>query len=380
MPQQNANQVREEIVKPQVPHKPVELLTFRKRDSHIAPSPTINRKNKKQDSSYQQFDYPNAYPSTQSYQEWLGNEQAKRPQSQQSNISITSKPRPKLRQKSFAASNLEGSAEDEKMEVAKIIKTRQTIINEIITTERHYLSDLLVLRSVFVKKAIEQALLSKDDLRLLFGNIDPVIGLSTDILAALLAEYNKGNYNAPQQVGRTFLHFMDEIKAKYGSYCKNNEDSLDKLKELMQDQRFQAYFKECQLEMKDQTDAWDLASLIIKPVQRVLKYPLLLKRLLEYTDETVDGYQDLIQAVELVKGVALMINELKKRKGKLYIMLYLGLGYQGQSHDQSMGLYRYQQPIHYQSMGLYRYQQPDLYRYQQLFSFIFLVYLNRQQN
>ena len=33
----------------------------------------------------------------------------------------------------------------------------------------------------------------------------------------------------------------------------------------------------CQAQMQGKTTSWDLGSLLIKPVQRVLKYPLLLR-------------------------------------------------------------------------------------------------------
>jgi hypothetical protein len=70
---------------------------------------------------------------------------------------------------------------------------------------------------------------------------------------------------------------MEEIKIVYGNYCRNNQDSLNKIVELLKDQEFKELLMNCQLNLKYKTDAWDLSSLIIKPVQRVLKYPLLLR-------------------------------------------------------------------------------------------------------
>ena len=37
------------------------------------------------------------------------------------------------------------------------------------------------------------------------------------------------------------------------------------------------FLKSAQFELAGRTQAWDLGSLLIKPVQRVLKYPLLIK-------------------------------------------------------------------------------------------------------
>ncbi len=66
--------------------------------------------------------------------------------------------------------------------------------------------------------------------------------------------------------------------------------------------------------LRHELQAWDLQSLLIKPVQRVLKYPLLLDKLVEFTE---DGHPDR-KALHGAKGaigqMAQDINELKRRK------------------------------------------------------------------
>ena len=54
--------------------------------------------------------------------------------------------------------------------------------------------------------------------------------------------------------------------------------------------------------------------MLVKPVQRVLKYPLLLKRLLKETDNSHSDYKSLMKACEEIDRVAEVINEVKKRK------------------------------------------------------------------
>ena len=64
-----------------------------------------------------------------------------------------------------------------------------------------------------------------------------------------------------------------------------------------------------------ETQAWDLQSLIIKPVQRILKYPLLLDKLVESTtDLKHPDYKTVRSARQLVGQVAQDINEVKRRK------------------------------------------------------------------
>ena len=57
-----------------------------------------------------------------------------------------------------------------------------------------------------------------------------------------------------------------------------------------------------------------LQSLLIKPVQRVLKYPLLLQQLVRNTGDNHPDYADLHTAHTAMSKVAQDINEIKRRK------------------------------------------------------------------
>ena len=69
------------------------------------------------------------------------------------------------------------------------------------------------------------------------------------------------------------------------------------------------------MEMQGKTNAWDLASLLVKPFQRVLKYPLLFKRLSEALDphSDHDELNDIKEAAINLANVAEIINKVKKR-------------------------------------------------------------------
>ncbi len=65
---------------------------------------------------------------------------------------------------------------------------------------------------------------------------------------------------------------------------------------------------------RGEIQAWDLHSLLIKPVQRVLKYPLLLSSLVKKTEDSRPDYKVLLNAKEAISRVAQDINEIKRRK------------------------------------------------------------------
>lgn len=83
----------------------------------------------------------------------------------------------------------------------------------------------------------------------------------------------------------------------------------------------------------------DMGSLMIKPVQRVMKYPLLLCELLNSTPASHPDHKALQEALFAMKSINVNINELKRRKdlGKKkaqYILLSVGLGWQLQERFQ----------------------------------------------
>ena len=65
---------------------------------------------------------------------------------------------------------------------------------------------------------------------------------------------------------------------------------------------------------REESLVWSLNSLLIKPVQRVLKYPLLLGKLVELSSQSDAGYKHLLQALEGLQTIAQDINELRRRK------------------------------------------------------------------
>ena len=65
---------------------------------------------------------------------------------------------------------------------------------------------------------------------------------------------------------------------------------------------------------RDQIQAWDLQSFLIKPVQRILKYPLLVNKLVETTPDKHPDRKAIQNAQDAISNMAQDINEIKRRK------------------------------------------------------------------
>ena len=66
--------------------------------------------------------------------------------------------------------------------------------------------------------------------------------------------------------------------------------------------------------IRSHVQCWDLPSILIKPMQRILKYPLLLGDLVKYTEDDHPDKKHLISASKLMGEIANQINEVKRRK------------------------------------------------------------------
>ncbi|KAL7751283.1 hypothetical protein RI367_003142 [Sorochytrium milnesiophthora] len=230
----------------------------------------------------------------------------------------------------------------------KLLALRFNVVAELVDTERAYLADLCVLDEIYVAPAA--LLLSPADMRVLFVNMPALIGFSRDMLAALEAASggmfdpltherilaspwddvaagqsarNQDNRKQlwdssdPSWIGDAFQQLMLPMESVYLEYCTRNEASAAKLAELKEGplkSELEAYLRSARQASEGRTASWSLESLLIKPVQRVLKYPLLLQQLVKATPEQHDDYPALQKVLSDMQKVADRINEFKRRK------------------------------------------------------------------
>ncbi|RPA78819.1 hypothetical protein BJ508DRAFT_151588 [Ascobolus immersus RN42] len=107
---------------------------------------------------------------------------------------------------------------------------------------------------------------------------------------------------------------MTRMERVYGRYCREHDGGNGRLEMVRGREGVDIWLRACGSGAKGLTNAWDLESLLIKPVQRVLKYPLLLTQLLECTPDDHPDYTALELASSGIKSVADSINTQKKRK------------------------------------------------------------------
>ncbi|XP_034362810.1 dynamin-binding protein isoform X2 [Arvicanthis niloticus] len=192
----------------------------------------------------------------------------------------------------------------------RMLEKRAKVVAELLQTEKDYIRDLeMCIERVMVP--LQQAQVPNMDFEGLFGNMQTVIKVSKQLLAAL---------EVTDAVGPVFLDHRDELEGTYRVYCQNHDEAISLLEIYEKDEKIQKHLQDYLADLKSLYHEWgctnyiNLGSFLIKPVQRVMRYPLLLMELLNSTPESHPDKVPLTSAVLAVKEINVNINEYKRRK------------------------------------------------------------------
>uniref|UniRef100_A0A3Q2EEN0 Kalirin RhoGEF kinase b n=1 Tax=Cyprinodon variegatus TaxID=28743 RepID=A0A3Q2EEN0_CYPVA len=216
---------------------------------------------------------------------------------------------------------------DEKRRSAR---KKEYIMAELLQTERVYVRDLQECIETYLwemtsgSEDIPPGLANKDDT--VFGNIQDIYEFHNSIFLKELENYEQ----LPEDVGHCFVTWVNNqynstltlvalflnVKVNlcvvlfvqadkfhmYVTYCRNKPDSS-----LLIQQHGVGFFEEVQ---RRHGLANSISSALIKPVQRITKYQLLLKDFLKYTSKAGLDCEEIEKAVELMSLVPKRCNDM----------------------------------------------------------------------
>lgn len=246
--------------------------------------------------------------------------------------------RPVTRESSNVAPSF--TTQEEANPTAKQLKQRRHIMKEIVDTEFTYERDMRVLCDIYKQTA--SAVLSEDDVRIIFGNVEEIQHFSKDFLTYLkqvtkpvyvmdrksrvlnsLADQASERSVSPDlndderdrltQIGVAFEASVNDMSIVYTDYIKSRHVANKRLNILQANQAVTEWLRECSENSKDITHAWSLDALSVKPIQRITKYPLLLASLLEATPADHPDIEDIRRALTAVTEINFRINDIKKQ-------------------------------------------------------------------
>ncbi|XP_035020221.2 pleckstrin homology domain-containing family G member 4B isoform X2 [Hippoglossus stenolepis] len=167
----------------------------------------------------------------------------------------------------------------------------QHIMDEMISTEREYVRSLSYIIEHYFPEM--ERLDLPQDLRgkrsIIFGNVEKL----WDFHSRYFLKELESCAHSPLSISSCFLRHEDQF-GMYALYSKNKPQS-----DALLSSHGNEFFKNKQLELEDKMD---LASYLLKPIQRMSKYALLLKDLIKECSQTQEQeLSDLRTAEELVK-------------------------------------------------------------------------------
>ncbi|XP_012537844.1 protein still life, isoform SIF type 1 isoform X1 [Monomorium pharaonis] len=193
------------------------------------------------------------------------------------------------------------------------------VILELIETERTYVKNLNNLLENYLEPLKRETFLSNAEINALFGNIQEIVTFQRQFLQnldhAIEMEADFNSFDHPSQfkgvlfsIGSAFLYYVNHFKL-YSSFCASHSKAQKVLHPNEGNQALQEFL---QARNPRQQHSSTLESYLIKPIQRILKYPLLLQQLRNLTDERSEEHQHLIEALKGMEKVAEHINEMQR--------------------------------------------------------------------
>ncbi|XP_029586200.1 pleckstrin homology domain-containing family G member 3 isoform X3 [Salmo trutta] len=180
------------------------------------------------------------------------------------------------------------------------------VVMEIIETERMYVRDLRSIVEDYLAHIIDMDNLPirPDQVSSLFGNIEDIYEFNSELLQSLdMCE------NDPVAVASCFVDKSDAFEI-YTQYCTNYPNSVGTLTDCMRSKTLAKFFRDRQAFLKR---SLPLGSYLLKPVQRILKYHLLLQEIAKHFDPEEEGYEVVQEAIDTMTGVAWYINDMKRK-------------------------------------------------------------------
>ncbi|GAM27245.1 hypothetical protein SAMD00019534_104200 [Acytostelium subglobosum LB1] len=180
---------------------------------------------------------------------------------------------------------------------------RSRVITEVLVTEADYIRDLEIM--VWMRSEMVAQEGAMDEINTLFSNVTQLLMVNHELFKHFSKVPTSGDF--AESIANGFISMAEFLKT-YVVYCSNQQKALQTYNALKGKNAATITSllnrKECR------SLAFD--SFLIKPVQRVCKYPLLLRELIKSTPSTTPAYNMLVQAQSKIESIVTIVNERKR--------------------------------------------------------------------
>ncbi|XP_067427721.1 intersectin-2a isoform X3 [Thunnus thynnus] len=187
-------------------------------------------------------------------------------------------------------------------------RKRQGYIHELIQTEETYVEDLELVLEVFHKPMSESGRLTETEMSVIFVNWRELIMCNTKLLKALRVRKKTGGENMPVQLIGDLLASELAHMQPYIRFCSCQLNAAALLQSKTHNQPdFKDFLKKIATNYR--CKGMPLSSFLLKPMQRITRYPLLIKNILEHTPDSHADHGPLREALERAEELCSQVNE-----------------------------------------------------------------------
>ncbi|CAG9970793.1 unnamed protein product [Clonostachys byssicola] len=216
---------------------------------------------------------------------------------------------------------------------------RRNVIKELLDTEAVFVRDMNIVEEIYKGTAEACPKLDNKTVKQIFRNTDEIIAFHTLFLGQVKEAVSsvyvpKTGRKVPKEdrsvepppssktvsdakdrevlLGPVFHQNMEQLQTVHEGFLRSSDLAAKRLIQIQQDPTVKVWLNECNEVAKDLTAAWDLDSLLIKPMQRITKYPNLIITLLQHTPQDHPDREYLISAKDTLETAIIEINKTKK--------------------------------------------------------------------
>ncbi|KAF7323342.1 hypothetical protein HMN09_00115100 [Mycena chlorophos] len=182
-------------------------------------------------------------------------------------------------------------------------RKRQEAIFELIVTEETYVKDLQLIVESFYSSMM--TILERKAITVVFANIEDILLTNTTFMSELEQRQKECRLYV-DRIGDILQTHMVNM-AVYMEYCVNQGNAIKVLKSLRDSNPELASHLQ---RLKDENRNLDLSSYLLAPMQRITRYPLLIKQILHYTETSLgEEYKAIEKSVTTAERILSHINE-----------------------------------------------------------------------
>ncbi|XP_039714136.1 rho guanine nucleotide exchange factor 18 isoform X1 [Pteropus medius] len=190
---------------------------------------------------------------------------------------------------------------------------RQDVLYELMQTEAHHVRTLKIMLKVYARALQEELQFRPKAVGRLFLCADDLLEMHGHFLSRLkerrhesLEEGSDRNYII-QKIGDLLVQQFsgengERMKEKYGVFCSGHNEAVSHYKLLLQqNKKFQNLIKK--IGNFSIVRRLGVQECILLVTQRITKYPVLVERIIQNTEAGSEDYEDLTQALSLIKDI-----------------------------------------------------------------------------